>query len=572
MMWKTIFFWCLLSVIHVSAFAQTDYNKQYFNAKALFREGKYNLAMESFKPLIPYASKNSFSEYASFYYALAAYNQGFKAVAKNTLSQLKTLHPKWDKMDEVNFWLGKIHLDEKDYFQGIKVFNTIQDKKIQENAAAVKLAGLGSIVDVETLKMMHEEYPKDDAVARPLAMLLAKDVTNTEDKALLESLISKFNFKRTDFIPEAPPTYFKDVYSISVLLPFMVNTLDPSPAPKRNQSVLDLYEGMKQAVDTLGKQGIKLSLRAYDTEWKAEKIKTILKTDELKNTDLIVGPFFQDECKPIQDFSIANRINTLNPVHNSLELIGTNPYAFLYQPSLETLGKKSGEFLASYAAKKKCMVFYGTSKRDSVIATNFIQTATKNGLKIVASHRVPKENTKMILETLTTPTEFDEFKYPKQFTLPKDSLGSIFVASEDALIYAKVVSSIETRRDQIIVLGSEKWIDQTVVDLEKFQVLPIVLTAPNFIDSDRPVSIAFEKKFMKTHGRVPSNYVSMGYELMMLAGNLLKKNGVYFQDALAKGPIPGYLTEGVSYQLGRSNELVPFIKVSDGKMVVVQKR
>ncbi len=572
MMRKTIVVCCLLSFIHVFTFAQIDYNKQYFNAKALFREGKYNLAMESFKPLIPYASKNTFSEYASFYYALAAYNQGFKAVAKNTLTQLKMLHPKWDKMDEVNFWLGKIHFDEKDYFQGLKVFNTIQDKKIQENVNAVKLVTLSTIADVETLKMMHEEYPKDEALARPLALLLAKDATNPEDKALLENLVSKFNFKRTDFIPEAPTSYFKDVYSISVLLPFMVNTLDPSPAPKRNQSVLDLYEGMKQAVDTLGKQGIKLSLRAYDTEWKVEKIKTILKTDELKNTDLVVGPFFQDECKPIQDFSLANGINTFNPVHNSIELIGANPYAFLYQPSLETLGKKSGEFLASYTRKKNCMVFYGTSKRDSVIAANFIQTAHKNGLKIVASHRVPKENTKMIFETLTTATEFDEFKYPKQFTLPKDSLGSIFVASEDALVYAKIVSSIETRRDQIIVLGSEKWIDQTVIDLEKFQVLPIVLTAPNFINSDRPASISFEKKFMKTHGRVPSNYVSLGYELMLLAGNLLKKNGVYFQEALAKGPIPGYLTEGVSYQQGRSNELVPFIKVSDGKMVVVEKR
>src|SRR5215207_4502887 len=97
---NVIFICCFLVLVAQSTFAQTDYNKQYFNAKALFREGKYNLAMESFKPLIPYASKNSFSEYASFYYALAAYNQGFKAVAKNTLSQLKTLHPKWDKMDE----------------------------------------------------------------------------------------------------------------------------------------------------------------------------------------------------------------------------------------------------------------------------------------------------------------------------------------------------------------------------------------------------------------------------------------------------------------------------------------
>jgi hypothetical protein len=66
------------------------------------------------------------------------------------------------------------------------------------------------------------------------------------------------------------------VYSISVLFPFVVNTLDPTPNRKRNQFVLDLYEGMKLAADTLAKQGIKLSLRAYDTERNIEKLKKIL--------------------------------------------------------------------------------------------------------------------------------------------------------------------------------------------------------------------------------------------------------------------------------------------------------
>jgi hypothetical protein len=405
-----------------------------------------------------------------------------------------------------------------------------------------------------------------------LANHLAKDLTNSEDKALLESLFTKFRFKRTDFIAEAPPTYHKDVYSVSVMLPFMVNTLDPSPTPKRNQSVLDLYQGMKLAVDTLQKQGVKLSLRAYDTQWKTDRIKTILNTDELKNTDLIVGPFFQDEAKLIQEFSAANRINTFNPVHNNSELIATNPFGFLYQPATEILGRKSGEFLAAYAKKKNCMVFYGTSKRDSLLAANFIQAAHKNGLKITASHKVPKENTKMIFDILTTPTEFDDFRNPKQFTLPKDSLGSIFVASDDALIYSKVVGSIETRRDQIIVLGSEKWIEQTAIDLEKFQTLPIVLTAPNFTNPQKPATIAFEKKYVKTHGKVPSDFASVGYELMLILGNQLKKNGVYFQEALSKAPVAGYLTEGVNYQESRSNTLIPFIKLTDGQMVIVEKR
>lgn len=568
---RKLIFICLVSFIPGLSLAQ-DFNKQFFNAKALFREGKYNLAMESFKPLIPYDAKNNYSAYASFYYALAAYNQGFKAVAKNTLIQLKSTHPKWDKMDEANFWIGKIHFDDRDYFQGLKVFSAIQDKKIQEDINAAKATALTQITDVETLKMMLEEYPKDETIARPLAKLLAVNTSNPEDRSFLEGLIAKFNFKRTDFISEAPASYFKDVYAVSVMLPFMVNTLDPSPTPKRNQNVLDLYEGMKQAVDTLGKQGAKISLRAYDTEWKVEKVKSILKTEELKNTDLIIGPFFQDETVPIQEFSLANRTNTFNPVHNNSEVIGANPYAFLYQPSIETLGRKSGEFLASYAKKKNCMVFYGTSKRDSVLAANFVQAAHKNGLKIMAAHKVPKDGSKMIFTTLTTATEFDDFKYPKQFTLPKDSLGSIFVASDDALIYAKVVSSIETRGDQIIVLGSERWIDQTTIDPEKFHSLPIVFASPNYVNAQKPATIAFTKKFLKLHGRAPSSYSYMGYELMLLLGNQLKKNGVYFQEALAKGPVPGFMTEGVNYQQARSNELIPIIKFTDGRMVVIDKR
>jgi hypothetical protein len=573
MMGKGVFIFCLAMLFHVSSFAQVDYTKQYFNAKDLFREGKYNLAMESFKPLMPYDRNNQFSEYATFYYALSAYQLGYKALAKSNFNQIKTLHPAWDKMDEVNFWIGKINFEDKDYFQGLKVMSGIQDKNLQIVIESTKTKTLAEITDAETLKMMREEYPKDAVVAKALATVLSKDLTKVENRTLLESLIKEFNLERTKYIPEAPKTFFKDVYSVSVMLPFMVNTLDPSPTLKRNQSVLDLYEGMSLAVDTLAKMGIKISLRAYDTERSVEKIKSVLNSEELKNTDLIIGPFFQEENKPIVDFSLANRINLFNPLHNNGELIGINPFAFLYQPTLETIGKKSGEFLAGYSKKKNCMVFYGTSRRDSVLATNFIQAATEKGIKITASHRLTRDASKSVLTILATPTEYDEFRYPKQFTLKKDSLGSIFVASDDALIYAKVLSSIETRGDQIIVLGSENWLDQNSVDLEKYHNLPVVLSAPNLAGLEKPASKMFSRKFIKTHGRAPSSFASIGYELMFFLGNQLKKNGVYFQDGLSKaGIIPGYLTEGYNYQFGRSNELVPFVKFDAGTVKVIDRR
>ncbi len=571
---KKIILVSLISVLFINlAFAQIDYSKQYFNAKALFREGKFSLAMESFKPLIPYDQNNVFAEYASFYYALSAYNQGFKAVAKDAFTQLKTLHPNWEKIDEVNFWLGKIQLENHEYFVGLKNLASIIDKKLQKDVDELKRNTLRGLTEVETLKRIHSEYPKDEIVATYLATALSKNINDPNDKNQLESLIRTFNLKKSDFIPEAPKTFYKDVYSVSILLPLMVNTLDASNSKKRNQTVLDLYEGMKLAVDTLSKQGIQISMRAYDTERNNDKIKSILATDELKNTDLMVGPFFQEENKFIQEFSLNNRINVFNPVSNNSELIHLNPYAFLYQPSIETIGKKSGEFLAAYAKKKNCIVYYGMSKRDSILAANFNQKAKENGLKILSYNRLSKESVGRILSMLATPTEYDEYHYPKQFTLKKDSLGSIFVASDDALIYAKVLSSIETRKDSVLVLGSENWLDQAVIDAGKYQDLPVILTAPNFSSNENVYFRAFTKKFIKIHGRAPTTYAKYGYEFMLFIGDQLKKSGVYFQDGLnATNFIPGHLTEGYNFQFSHDNQLIPFVRFKDGKMVVIEKR
>jgi hypothetical protein len=568
---KITFLSCLVVLFVNTTFAQVDYKQYYFNGKNFFREGKYNLAMESFKKAVPYDQSNPFAEYASFYYAIAAYNQGYRAVAKETLTQLKSLYPKWDKMDDVNFWLAKIHFENKDYFQGLKVANSIQDKKLQQDIVSLKQKGISSIQDVETLRMMLEEYQKDEVIAKALAKAFSKNTTQPEDKAQLEALIKKFDLNRSEFIPEAPTTYFKDIYSVSVLFPFMLQTLDPSPTKKRNQLVLDLYEGMKLAVDTLAKQDIKISLRAYDTERHPEKLRKILTTEELKNTDLIVGPFFPEENKIVQDFSVANKVNIINPVSNNNEHINANPYAFLFQPSFETLGRKSADFLAGTSRKKTCMVFYGTTKRDSLEAASFITRATELQITILAAQKISKEGAGKILTQLATPTEYDEFHYPKEFSLKKDSIGTIFVASDEALIYLKVISSVETRGDGIIVVGSENWLDQA--DYEIYQRLGIVLSSPNYTKTTSRNYLTFFHKFLKIYGRTPSAFAKIGYESMLFLGQQLKKNGVYFQDGLSKESfIPGFLSEGFNFQSSRDNQLVPFVKFNEGELVLIEKR
>lgn len=560
----------LLTLYCSAAFSQTDFKQVYFNGKNLFRDGKYALAMETFKKAIPYDQSNPFSEYASFYYAISAYRQGFLSVAKDGLVQIKTLYPKWDKMEDVNFWLGRIYLDKKDYFQALKIWSDIRDPKIQSSILVLKQQALVKIEDKETLRMLYEEHPADEVIAGLLAKSLSTDLTNTEDRKLLESIISKFKFPSTDFIPEMPKTFYKDKYAVSVLFPFMVNSLEPSPGKKRNQIILDIYEGMKLALDTLSKLGVNVSLRPYDTERNPEKIKKILQTPELQSSDLIVGPIYPEENKVVQDFSSANHINVFSPTSNNSEIIGSNPYSFLFQPSFETIGKKSSEYLYKHARKKNCIVFYGSARRDSVLAANFVQKAKENKFNIVLVEPVTKEESAKIVTMLATPTEFDEFKYPSEFSLKKDSIGSIFVASDEALIYTKVISSVETRGDSILVLGSENWLDQATY--EKYERLGIVMASPNFSNSASKNYKTFFHKFIRTHGQLPSNFSKLGYEFMMFAGLQLKKNGVYFQDNLSKETkVPGVLYEGYNFQSSHDNQLVPFVKFKRGELKVVDK-
>jgi tetratricopeptide (TPR) repeat protein len=566
----------ILIFIPVFGSAQ-DYKNQYKKAKELFAKGDYAKSMDAFKPLVVYDSGNPSPEYASYYYALSAYRMGFFSVAKDMFLQIRKLYPAWDQMDEVNYFLGKIYFDQREYFQALLVLKDIRQESFHGDVQAMKRNYLPPIEDAETLRMLYEEYPEDIDVARTVATAVSRQPYLEQDVNLLDAICSKFGFSREEFASdEAPVSKMKDRYTISLLFPFLSETLDPSPVKKRNQFVLDLYEGIKLAKDTLAGQGIYIDILAYDTERNSETLKRLLESDELKATDLLVGPLFQEEVKLVQEFSLNHKINVINPVSNNSDFLGQNPFALLSQPSHETLGIKSAEWVAENVKNKNCMVYYGESLKDSVMAFNFIKQAIASGVNIVYAEEVHKETMGRIISTLASPTEFDEFKNPIQFKLKVDSIGSIFVASDNPLIYSKVISSVETRGDSIRIMGNENWLKDTSIDLGIYERLEICLAAPTFSSSLNPSFMEFRRRYILKHGSFPStydNYAKIGYEFMIFAGKALHQYGVYFQQGLSNaGVIQGFLFEGYNYTNSRDNQLVPFIRFQDGQLVVSDKR
>jgi hypothetical protein len=562
----------LLLVVGANANGQ-DFKKQFNRAKEQFSKGNYSAAMDGFNSLIVYDKNNPYSEYASFYYALSAHRLGFSTLAKNQFSILRKTYPSWNQMDEVNIWLATLFFEKSDIFQAMLLLDDIKSRLLFPRCDSLKRFYFSKIQDVETIKMLRENHPNDAEVDRALARAIGRQGFSTLDNSLLDSLLVKHEWNRNDFfVPDTTRTIKKDRYRVALLFPFQASTLEPSPEKKRNQPILDLYQGMRLAADSLNKAAIDIDLIAYDTERNTEATKTLLARPELIGVDLIIGPLFSEDAKAVQLFSQKNEINLIvNPVSSNSDFVQQNPFSFLYQPSHATMGKKAAEMVATMPRKKNTMVYYGTSPKDSVLAFNYIKRARDLGVKVVYAEEVRRETSAGIFEKLAKATKYDDWKNPLEFTLKKDSIGSIFVASDEPVIYTKIINSVESRGDSIIVIGQESWLQDNAVEYSKFDDNGVVFIAPNYYSPSNPAFQKFLSAYIGKHGLMPPDYAIKGYETMMNIGRALQLHGNYFQDGLlVAGVLPGVLTSGYLLQPTRDNGLVPFVHFKEGQLKVIK--
>ena len=542
-----------------------DFKEDFAKAKQLFAAGQYSQAMDAFMPLTIYDRKNPYPEYASFYYAVSAYKLGFFSIARDQFFQIKKLYPRWEQIPEVNYWLATLFFEQGEYFQAMVATQEVS-KNFATDLESLKRFHLAKVGDVETLRMLLEENPYDRQVADAFLKELIKDPFHREQHTV-DSLVHRFGFLSEDYVTPSPSTK-KEKYQVAVIMPFLASTLDPSPNKKKNQYVLDLYSGMRLAVDSLLREGIKIDLLAYDNEKNGEVTKRILEKEEMKGMDLIVGPLFPDEAKDVSTFAKEQEIAVVvNPVSGNPDFVRGNPSALLFQPSYATVAKRSAELAAAQARNRYCLVYFGSTARDSLMASHFIRKADSLGLKTVFAQGLTRENSGTILSVLTAATEYDEWKNPKAFKLKRDSIGAIFAATNDPLYYTKIMNAVEARGDSILVIGDESWLEDTSMDYRKFEKVWTALAAPNFTLLDDPALMQFRKRYWARHGLMPGDYAKIGYEFMLVMGRALHSYGDHFQPFIQGHTLHGHVMAGYALQPSGDNGLVPFVVFRQGKPV-----
>lgn len=545
-------------------YGQTDYEAQYTKGKQFFRSGQYNLAMESFKLLTNANPDNPYGAYASYYYAIAAYREGFNPMAKSMFLQIKQRYPRWNQIDEVNLWLGKLHFENDENLSALRALQDIQKPTLEVLATSLKQYELRQIDSLDEVKSLLEYFPEDRHIAMELAYKIAHQPLVNQDREQLETLISKFDLDASKLqVSSVSENVFKDRYRVAVLLPFLTDRLTPDERKKVNQVVLDLYQGIQLAHDSLVNDGFDIELLAYDTKADSAATARLLQKPEMKSVDLFIGPLFTGPIQAASSFAYANEINMFNPFSGDIAYIANNPFYFLCQSPEELVGKKAAQYVRQNARNKVGVVFSGTEQKDLDMAGAYIAEVKKDSFNLVITRSIAKGETEDVLDLLLK-KDGDEYK------IGRDSIGHIFLSTDDQLISSKVFSAIETRGDSIMVVCSSKLLEETGINYNIYSRQNIVLYAPSYTMKETNAYMNFRDKFIEKHRKVPSEGATTGYDLMMLLGTSLNRYGKYFQIGWNElDAIPGVLSFGYNYSNSNYNKRIPFLKYSEGGSVEI---
>jgi hypothetical protein len=276
----------------------------------------------------------------------------------------------------------------------------------------------------------------------------------------------------------------------------------------------------------------------------------------------------------VNEFSHQYNITVINPLTSSPEFISENPYHYLYKPSVLTIGEIMADYAYQEFGDKPGIVLYGETANDQLLARAYADRFTDKEGKLSLIQGIDVEESEEVLQILLSSQSIKDASTEEgreNMEIAADSIGHIFVASNNSLIFSKVIGAVDTRGDSIKVIGASSWLESPVVKYEVYNRLGVTFYAPNYIPIETVSYAAFRKNYLRKHRMIPSQYAESGFDLAMFIGKSLQEYGNYPQVGWnEEGMIKGSLSPGFKYPGTQDNQVLPVLTFegNDLKMTI----
>lgn len=293
-----------------------------------------------------------------------------------------------------------------------------------------------------------------------------------------------------------------------------------------SENYLQFYEGVLLAVDSMSKAGMKVRLNVYDTAQNPDTIRKFIYSDGFLETDLIIGPVFQQVQNDVAAIAAKNRIPMVSPLSSQSRVLTSNPYYFQVNPSREFLAAKTADLIA-----------------DEYFNSNFVVIKTANSGGIYEEKIVDMVREKLVHSGYWgNPQGMQQHVYDysrdgaaglrRVFSPDKENV--ILVTSMNEGDLSLILSNINNLADDysFTLIGFNRYEQFESISKEFFHNLKLQYVAPYWTDYSHPGTIDFLKKFKSHFHAEPENFGMQGYDVAFYFLNALRNYGKEFETCL----------------------------------------
>lgn len=462
--------------------------------------------------------------------------------------------------------LKNVSINNTDEFKGNYLFHTV-----------VKGETIYSLtknynISQKRFKTDNEEVLKEGLKLGSVVKIYQRDRTSEDEVAIDGYFLSgkqdgNINVIRGDSLK----LYDSSFVNIAVILPFhfeknveFLKKFKDEQEPqiyKRTRTFLELYQGIKMAVDSIVEQGLNAQLYVYDSKEDTNVIKTIITQPSFRNMDLVIGPgltrTFVFAAKLLQRDSI--HIPMVSPFSKKDAVINGFPNAIRIIPSDKSRYKAIGAYVGENYLKENIIIAM-QDKNDEKHAKVVQREIIAKSLLVDSGQTIIP----MITEGVSQPIE----------RIQEGKRNIIILANKKEAFSSKLSAKLipSSSKADLLLFGLDDLKKYKNIEVDYWDSLNIHIVSASDVKFGYPLTDNFMKNYFKKYYAEPSSYAFTGFDFtFILLKQMLQNRSSYSHEKLVDqyfvGGMRDYQFTFNGEQNGISNKSVNVYKYSNYKFL-----
>ena len=306
----------------------------------------------------------------------------------------------------------------------------------------------------------------------------------------------------------------------ALVLPF--NT-DGTGTRDEQIRMVEYYEGFLMALDSLKKTGVSVDLHTFDSGKSIASVSQVLQKAEMKNMDIIFGPAYADQVKPMAEFAEKNNIRLVIPFASKGDDVFNNPFVYqINTPQSYLYSEVYEHYLRKFPNAHVVFLDAETGHTDKADFIKGLKEELKNNqitFKELKGENINPEGMKLVVDSLR-----------ENVIIPTSGKSVVLTK----VLPQMIITSREHPNYNMKIFGYPEWQTYTDDYLSSFFELDTYFYSSFYTNNLFPAAIQFTNAYRKWYSKDMANtfpkYGMLGFDTAFFFLNGLHKYGSNFEE------------------------------------------